>query len=678
MQITAIDVEPRATERLHLRLFGDFAAREGVNGAEVTPRGRKARGILAYLALTHRHRASRDIVAELLWSDRGEEQARASLRQSLSELRKALGLCADAIEIERDTVLLRAALFDSDISRVLAAADAGRLGELAPMLHDVDRELLRDLQGLSPAFDAWLLSERAVQSDRMVRAALEAAEARLMIDTAKHVRDIANQLERLDPGNESVARLGMRAEALEGNLASLHRRYRRLQTQLRQDYDADPSPETRTTFSELTALRPMLDEPALGLTDRDPSVIAPAGPVVEPPVVIVAPIVWMGAPGEGEAVAAISTDEITTILGRHRDIRILAIDTSELARVADACGTAVVTYLLSGTLRGLGNRYRLNVKLASNDSGMLLWSEQITIEESDLDSAIEQIVARTVGAVAPVIERDLILNLPPRVNATDHSYAVYVRARKLVRTGETFAEMKEAADLLESVVLRTPTDVRARLLLVQLYNTDFCNHSAGHDTVELRARALTLAREASALDPGHPVVHLRLGWCHLRGGNWQEASQALERALALGVNNARVINAVGLGLALLGELDQAEAMIARAFAINPFPPPDYHADAAVVLALEGRAEEAEQQFRGSTHSGLSYRAVRLANAVRSQPAAQVRALAGELRAGFSEVWRGTTPLDDEAIIEWTARFVPLRQRAHRRLIDDGLTQALAS
>lgn len=678
MPITSGDAKPRAAERLQLRLFGEFAAREGDSGIELTPRGRKARGILAYLALTHRHRASREVVAELFWSDRGEEQARASLRQSLAELRKALGLCADAIEITRDTMGLNAGLFESDASSIIAAARERRLVELPALLQQVDPELLRDLEGLSPAFDAWLFAERTAQRDRLVSTLLEAAEGQLTMETARYVREIANQLERLDPGNEGVARLGMRADALEGNLASVHRRYRRLSASLQSEFGVQPSPETHATFTELTALRPMIDRPELGVAvDPTTTASSPAGPAIEPPVIIVAPVAWIGRRSDGEAIATISTDEITTVLGRHRDIRVLAIDSSDLDRVADVCSTAVVTYLLSGTLREVGDQFRLNVKLASNDSGMLLWSEQITIAEADLDKAVDLIVARTVGAVAPVIERDLILNLPPRVQDANDSYAVYARARKLARTGETFAEIKEAADLLEGVVLRTPSDVRARLLLVQLYNSDFWQTSAGHDTVELRARALTLAREAWALDPHHPVVHLRMGWCHLRGGNWSEAGQALEKALGLGANNARVINAVGTGLAFLGEIHEAEATIARAFAINPFPPPDYHADAAVVLALAERAEEAEEQFRGSTHAGLHYRAVRLANASVNQPKESVIALATELRQGFARVWRGMTPLDDDAIIEWTERFMPLRQRAHRRLIDDGLARGFA-
>ena len=50
----------------------------------------KGQALLAYLALDPECRASRIELATLLWGDRFDEQARASLRQCLFELRKAM------------------------------------------------------------------------------------------------------------------------------------------------------------------------------------------------------------------------------------------------------------------------------------------------------------------------------------------------------------------------------------------------------------------------------------------------------------------------------------------------------------------------------------------------------------------------------------------------------------
>src|SRR4051812_15831288 len=59
-------------------------------GDDLTPKARKTRALLAVLALS-KGTVSRLRLTELLWGDRGEEQAKASLRQALYELRGLSG-----------------------------------------------------------------------------------------------------------------------------------------------------------------------------------------------------------------------------------------------------------------------------------------------------------------------------------------------------------------------------------------------------------------------------------------------------------------------------------------------------------------------------------------------------------------------------------------------------------
>jgi DNA-binding SARP family transcriptional activator len=75
---------------LRLTIFGRFCARDAL-GNEVPIKSKKSRALLAYLALPPGKERSREVIATLLWSDRGDEQARSSLRQALSGLRKELG-----------------------------------------------------------------------------------------------------------------------------------------------------------------------------------------------------------------------------------------------------------------------------------------------------------------------------------------------------------------------------------------------------------------------------------------------------------------------------------------------------------------------------------------------------------------------------------------------------------
>jgi len=69
---------------LRLTLFGGFSL-AGADGVEVPLKSRKAKAVLAYLARSPRMSRSREEIMALLWSDRAEAQARASLRQRLVE-----------------------------------------------------------------------------------------------------------------------------------------------------------------------------------------------------------------------------------------------------------------------------------------------------------------------------------------------------------------------------------------------------------------------------------------------------------------------------------------------------------------------------------------------------------------------------------------------------------------
>jgi TolB-like protein/DNA-binding SARP family transcriptional activator len=126
---------------MRLTLYGGFSVADAT-GAEIAVKSKKARAMLSFLALSPGMSRSREEIMALLWSDRGEAQARASLRQMLTGLRKDLGEEAmAALRITDDTVAL-----DPDLVVVENATPGAEL--LAGFhLHD-------------PAFDEWLRDER--------------------------------------------------------------------------------------------------------------------------------------------------------------------------------------------------------------------------------------------------------------------------------------------------------------------------------------------------------------------------------------------------------------------------------------------------------------------------------------------------------------------------------------
>jgi hypothetical protein len=133
---------------MFIRLMGQFQVQDAT-GADRTPRGAKARAILALLCQTPDHCRPRRWLETRLWSDRGQEQASGSLRQALTELRKALGPLAENLLSDRDCVTLRGVATDLD-----QAPDSVRLA----MSHG--REFLEGIDIIDAAFCEWLAEER--------------------------------------------------------------------------------------------------------------------------------------------------------------------------------------------------------------------------------------------------------------------------------------------------------------------------------------------------------------------------------------------------------------------------------------------------------------------------------------------------------------------------------------
>ena len=145
---------------LHISLFGGFAAR--LASGELLPlKGRKTQALVAYLALKAGQSCSREELVGLLWGDRGEQQARSSLRQSLSELRKALGSGDNSPLIAaRDAISLAAKAVRVDVKEFERLIDDGTPTALEQAAELYRGDLLDGIGVHDAAFENWLRDER--------------------------------------------------------------------------------------------------------------------------------------------------------------------------------------------------------------------------------------------------------------------------------------------------------------------------------------------------------------------------------------------------------------------------------------------------------------------------------------------------------------------------------------
>jgi DNA-binding SARP family transcriptional activator len=190
---------------INLVLFGGFTAHRP-DGSAIELPTRKAEALLAYLACRAGEAQPRDRLTALLWGDRADAQARHSLSQTLTSIRRALNGAAAILNVDRDTVTLRACAADIDIAgfKRLAASDSSDDLRAAADLYRgpfLDGFKLRD-----SAFEDWLQQERAQLYESAVTVLIKLARCRVTAGDLEGAAAALNQALVLDPLAEEAHR----------------------------------------------------------------------------------------------------------------------------------------------------------------------------------------------------------------------------------------------------------------------------------------------------------------------------------------------------------------------------------------------------------------------------------------------------------------------------------------
>jgi PAS domain S-box-containing protein len=232
---------------LQVTAFGEFAIASG-NRQRYAVSGVRQRALLAYLALSSRNEFSRSHLAGLLWPEVSEDEARHSLRQCLSTIRRALGGDAGALTLEGDRVGLDRARFETDVDRLRQLSSSADPADWRGASELCRGELLAGLDLGGTPFDDWLAHQRRAGSDETIAVLLKVADAQA--DAGDIVSAIAT-LRRtfvLDPFDEAARRSLMRLLLRDGRSTAAIREYREFSALLREHLDVTPSTETEQLY----------------------------------------------------------------------------------------------------------------------------------------------------------------------------------------------------------------------------------------------------------------------------------------------------------------------------------------------------------------------------------------------------------------------------------------------
>ena len=231
MSATTINTEPQQAVACSYRLvLGGCLALVASDGRDLTPKSRKCRAILAYLAINAGERVRRERLIDLLWGDRFDAQARLSLRQALFEIRRTAGealVCSDREHVWMDPSLLN------------MVEDGG--------------ELFSGLTGITAEFDEWVLVERARKAGEAFSQLGSQAEGLIADGRGAEALPLIDRMRKLDPLHDAWVRLAMKVDHLAGSPSAIRKRFSEFSDALEAGLGVRPASETTALHDWLIA-----------------------------------------------------------------------------------------------------------------------------------------------------------------------------------------------------------------------------------------------------------------------------------------------------------------------------------------------------------------------------------------------------------------------------------------
>ena len=247
---------------LRIELLGDLQMRNE-SGALVNISAKKSQALLAFLGVKPSQRVSREKIASLLWSSTGPDQARQSLRQTLSTLRKELTQVAPDEKLlieEGDLLGLDESLVECDAASFETLVATGTEEALAKAADLYRGDFLDGFSINEERFDHWVLGER----DRLHRMALRAHMALFELQSRRGAVDdaiaTAQRSLRIDVLQEPMHRALMRLYMQGGDLVNALQQYELLSKVLKRELRVEPDAETKAVHREIVALRSKISE----------------------------------------------------------------------------------------------------------------------------------------------------------------------------------------------------------------------------------------------------------------------------------------------------------------------------------------------------------------------------------------------------------------------------------
>jgi len=405
----------------------------------------------------------------------------------------------------------------------------------------------------------------------------------------------------------------------------------------------------------------------------DPEKLAETAPNIEPgPSIAVLPFLNLGDDTEQQHFADGLAEDIIIRLGRLRWLFVSARNSSfsyrgqtvDVRRIGLELG---VRYVLTGSVRRSGQRFRIGTEVSDSSNGRQLWSQQYDVQVSDILTLQDQIVDSVIGATEPKLYAAEHQRFRTKPAGNLDAWGFVVRAMPHVWTWWPASDIDAAEKLLKRAIEIDPDYPRANCLLACMRATRALLGIA-NSGVEIGA-AQEMAERAIEHDAEDPWTHFGAGFCYMVARRFDQAIEALSEATSINPSLAIAHTILGSTYGYGGFPEDGLHHLAVAERLSPrdftqaanlsikgmccFVAGDFQR----AVELETRAVMLRPQF------GTAWRTLAAAAGIAGDRAIATRALAKALK------------LQPSLSADWIERFYPMVQSKHRTLYLDGLRLA---
>jgi DNA-binding SARP family transcriptional activator/TolB-like protein len=657
---------PNIGPRLAISVLGPMRA--ATQGRDVRLRSRKARAVLAYLALTEGRQETRERLVGLLWSESEEAKARTSLRQILHELGEDLGAVGfEGLDRGRLRVTLDEQDMEVDAQRLLELACANRVH---PRLIDeplISDSYLRDLDHVDPAFSVWAKARRQGFHDHLIRC-LELS-LRLGPEYRDLRRECAQAILNLDPTHEEACRAYMQLSAEAGDVVAAQRAYKALWDVLDTEFDTEPSPETIALIAEIKQgnVKPVpLPAPRSDAPDIFPEAPQTLSELPSLPfdsdarlALLIEPFSMMGVEATSLHLVEGFRHDLMAYLVRFREWFVVAGSTLPKDQAIE--GRVSASYCVAATAYHAGDATSLVLTLRELGTGIHIWSDRFILTLANWFESQQEICRQIAISLHVQVSRGRLSRISSQPIAALPVYDLWLRGQAALNRFST-ENWKTAADMFTTAIQREPQFAPGYSSLAQMNNVAHFVHPGVHRSTHNEQRTLTLARKAVALDAMDSRSQLALGWSLAMAKKYGQAAVHMELAHQLNPSDSWTLISSALCLGYCGDVGQAADLAAQSFKSTLSPTPLHWAYKAQIAFLQSDYHgtvEAADRAQDVMLGMIAWRAAALAHLGDVSAARDVGVRFLNLARSS---WVGGEPATDPAIGRWLLHMFPIASK----------------